>query len=57
MDTRTVSIMDPRTKNLEFKFKGSDPCMPYIHKLHNIANNFKLTMNLAHTTWKDNIYY
>ena len=55
MGTRTVSIMDPHPKN--GMFKGSDPCMPYIHKLHNIANNFKLAMELAHPAWKDDIFY
>ena len=48
MGTRTMCIMDPRPKNLEFK--GSDPCMSYIHKLHKIAIDFKLAMDLTRPT-------
>ena len=54
MDTRRVYIMDPRP--LPSWFKGSDPSIHYIHKLHNIANNFKLAMESAYPKWHDHIY-
>lgn len=37
-------------------FKGNDPSMHYIHKIHNIANNMNVAMELANPTWKDDIY-
>ena len=46
--------MDPRP--LPSWFKGSDPSIHYIHKLHNIANNFKLAMESAYPKWHDHIY-
>ena len=54
MDTRKVYIMDPRP--LPSWFKGSDPSIHYIHKLHNIANNLKLATELAYPAWNDHIY-
>ena len=37
-------------------FKGNDPSMHYIHKIHNIANNMNTAMELANPTWMDDIY-
>jgi hypothetical protein len=37
-------------------FKGNNPSMHYIHKIHNIAYNMNIAMELANPTWKDDIY-
>jgi hypothetical protein len=42
--------MDALPINLEYK--GKDPSILYITRLQNIANNFKLTMELAHPAGK-----
>jgi hypothetical protein len=44
------------SKPLPSWFKGNDSSMYYIHKIHNIANNMNVAMELANPTWKDNIY-
>jgi hypothetical protein len=47
--------MDPLSTNAEYK--GNNPSMPYITRLQDITNKFKLNMELAHHAWKNNIYY
>jgi hypothetical protein len=37
-------------------FKANDPSVHYIHKIHSIANNMNVAMELVNPTWKDNIY-
>ncbi|PWZ40142.1 hypothetical protein Zm00014a_038743 [Zea mays] len=54
MNTRSIYIMD--SMPLPSWFKGNDPSMHYIHKIHNIANNMNVAMELANSTWKDDIY-
>jgi hypothetical protein len=48
MGNRTIYIMNPLSINAEYKVK--DPSMLYITRLQDIANKFKLTMELAHPT-------
>ncbi|AQK79779.1 hypothetical protein ZEAMMB73_Zm00001d035861 [Zea mays] len=54
LNTRSIYIMDYML--LPSWFKGNDPSMYYIHKIHNIANNMNVAMELANPTWKDDIY-
>ena len=54
MGARCVGIMDPMP--LPAWFKGHHPSIHYVHKLHNIANNMKLAMELAYPAWNDHIY-
>ncbi|PWZ08814.1 hypothetical protein Zm00014a_033240 [Zea mays] len=54
MNTRSIYIMD--SMPLPSWFKGNDPNMHYIHKIHNIANNMNVAIKLANPTWKDDIY-
>jgi hypothetical protein len=37
-------------------FKGNDPSIHYIHKIHNIANNMNVSMELTNHTCKNDIY-
>jgi hypothetical protein len=54
MNTRSIYIMD--SMSLPSWFKGNNPSMHYIHKIHSIANNINATMELTNPTWKDDIY-
>ncbi|KAL6659064.1 hypothetical protein ACP70R_003104 [Stipagrostis hirtigluma subsp. patula] len=54
MEARRVFILDPRP--IPDWFKAIHPDMYYIHKVHYIASNVKLAVEVANPTWNDDIY-
>ncbi|KAL6845514.1 hypothetical protein ACP4OV_025009 [Aristida adscensionis] len=54
METRRVLILDPLP--IPNSFKGIHPTMYYIHKIHYIANNVNLAMEVVNPAWNDDIY-
>ncbi|KAL6645827.1 hypothetical protein ACP70R_017435 [Stipagrostis hirtigluma subsp. patula] len=54
MEARSVLILGPRP--IPAWFKGIHADMYYIHKVHYIANNVKLAMEVVNPTWNDDIY-
>ncbi|KAL6909793.1 hypothetical protein ACP4OV_001452 [Aristida adscensionis] len=54
MDARRVLILDPL--HPPNGFNCCHPAMYYIHKLHYIANNVNLVMEVLNPAWNDDIY-